>query len=797
MKAQSIFAILFTLLSGLTYTAQSQQQQQQQQQQPQPHPEREKMTNAIIDYYVLDREKIHLHINKSIFHSNEEIWFKGYVYDRKKKMPNVFTSNVFTILTDHNGNKIAEQLLYASNGIFSGSFKLDATFASGTYFIRTNTNWMNNFSEDESSVFRIDIINAADKAYPRFNATDDSKINISFHAEGGNLIAGTTNNIGIAVADCNGNPLPLKEVEIIDSQQQIVRKVPFNSFGYGKFELTPGNDTYKARINYNGKTTEEPLPVVLQRGIALEVNTYALSNRSIIKIRTNTHSLKNYADNPLLMVIQQDSKASFFEIGFEDGIPEQELILSNDYLYEGISTIRILDSELNQVAERIVFKYPKKMAVLSISPDTAKNSSGHFSGKSNIPNANFSITVLPENSVASTTASLYASTLLNPYLTSDVSNAAYYFDQPSKAKHYELDLLLLQQKSRYRWQDILTKPPKQLYDFEYGLTMKGTINQTITNREKYKIKLYSLQAQIIAFSEINEKNEFEFKNLALADSTWVHLSFVKTPDLNTALPTKIVAKIINGKRGLNKNFNPDLPDCAKLMDTIFDMPQFQKGVIQLDNVDVESKFKLKRQMQYGNAMLKGYKITAENNGLDVLNFIQQNGFDVLKSGANINIFGRSRTTINGQRNMPVVFLDNMRLMSLDELWGMRMDEIDEIYLNAHAISPSMENTIGIIKIYRNKINLFEIDDSKIKSVKMQITNGYAKIRRFENAEYSNTADNGFENFGLIDWMPMIMTDEAGDFSFRIPNTNRKKVKILIEGMAPDGTIISEVRSISL
>ncbi|MBC8645481.1 hypothetical protein H9W95_20050 [Flavobacterium lindanitolerans] len=41
-------------------------------------------------------------------------------------------------------------------------------------------------------------------------------------------------------------------------------------------------------------------------------------------------------------------------------------------------------------------------------------------------------------------------------------------------------------------------------------------------------------------------------------------------------------------------------------------------------------------------------------------------------------------------------------MSFDLLLNMRMNEVDEIYINAHAIVPSVNNNIGIIKIYMKK-----------------------------------------------------------------------------------------------
>ena len=59
----------------------------------------QKIASAIASYFKLDRENIHLHLNKTTYLTNEQIWFKGYIIEKKFK-PSLNTSNLFISLTD-------------------------------------------------------------------------------------------------------------------------------------------------------------------------------------------------------------------------------------------------------------------------------------------------------------------------------------------------------------------------------------------------------------------------------------------------------------------------------------------------------------------------------------------------------------------------------------------------------------------------------------------------------------------------------------------------------------------------
>lgn len=86
---------------------------------------------------------------------------------------------------------------------------------------------------------------------------------------------------------------------------------------------------------------------------------------------------------------------------------------------------------------------------------------------------------------------------------------------------------------------------------------------------------------------------------------------------------------------------------------------------------------------------------------------------------------------------------------------------------------------------------------KNNAIPFEIKNAFSKIEPFKNKLYTSTENRGFQNFGLIHWIPVIYTHDSKEFKFQIPNMGQKKVKLLIEGFSAEGQLISETRTISL
>lgn len=789
-----IFTCLFllSLFSSIFCNAQNSEKKQQ-------------IAKAVTDYFHLERENIHVHLNKNVFLTSESVWFKGYVYHRKAGIPFFATTNIYASLIDEQGNILNTQLLYGSIGSFSGNFKLDGTFKSSKYYLQFYTNWMNNFTEDESAIYQISVINPETGAAGVPGKPDLSKINIAFHPEGGNIIKDVNNIIGVTVNDCLNDPIAVSSIDIVDALGAVVKTVQINKLGYGRFDL-PANlgQGLKAVVKAGGKIHEQPLPASQLKGIALEINNYSFPDKLVAKIKTNALTAGTYAGKSFFMLIQQDEKYLIYEFGFTAEKREQTVVIPQTDLFEGTNTIRILDSDLDQIAERLVFKYPSSNLETEILQTKKDSDYTELTGKINQPAMNMSISILPDATGALVSNNdIYGSLLIEPYIQSERKIAGkYFFETLSKVKHYELDLLMLSQKSKYKWWDIFKNPPKNTYTFDMGVTLKATLNNKLGNNKNHKVRAVSTTGMFDEQLDINEKGEIFLENMVLADSSNVRFSLLENGIKKQEL--KLYPQVLNNKKKFNKNYKPVANECplsiSDTLNTAFaDMfPKFDTNIIVLDEVEVKAdKKELKYRKAPGNSQLRPYKISeAESHSFFyLLDFIRYHGFDVENNGVEVNIFGRTVNTIKGQRTRPIIYMNNMQVRDFTLLQGIQTGDVDEFYINQHAVVPSVDNRMGVIKIYMKKD--FSQPSKNIDDLSYTIRDGFKNVPTFENADYASTSDHGFINFGVIDWQPVSLPDSNREFTISVPNTSQKTIRLIIEGISVDGKMISELKTIQL
>lgn len=765
---------------------------------------KEEIASKVTEYFFLERENIHVHFDKDVFLTDEKIWFKGYTYHRKGNIPFFSCVNIFATLMDDTGNVVESQLLYGSLGCFSGSFALSNAMKSGRYYVQFYTNWMNNFTEDESFVSEITVINKHSNPVLH-NKPDYSKINIALQPEGGTLVNGIINHVGISLTDCNSRPVAGATAVLTDAGGATVKAISLSKKGFGRFDVIPDTaGNHYVIVTVDGVQQRQALPKVQLKGVSLETNSYAVPDKTIIKTRINKLMQVALQKKPLYLLVHKDEKVVISEINFEGETLEQVTAFDNADLFEGLNTIRIIDSDLNQLAERVIYLYPKKKASIEVAKAKNTGSAIELSGKINQPNMNVSISLLPANTITvNEHDDIYSSLLLKPYLdTHKPIPAREYVTEPSRKNQYELDLFLLSQQSKYKWRNIRYNPPKSNYPFDIGLSLKGTISENSGNLKNYKVKVSSVFGRIDETVDINSKNEFYLENLILADSTQLDFYLVKGDEKKQI---KLYPQLFNHNRVYNKQYKPQIPICevAESSGEVADLPEMpdvisKRNVIMLDEVELNANTsKLKHERAFGNSQLRGYKISEgeAHSFFYVLDLIRYHGFDVENNGVSVGIYGRTINTINGQRTTPMIYIDNMMLMSFDQLLMMQTADIDEFYVNQHAIVATVNNKMGIIKMYMKKN--FTSSKKKISPTSFLVEDGFAMITAFKNSAYSSTDTRGFENFGVIDWEPLITTNEKGEFTIEIPRTGQNSAKVLIEGFNADGTLVSEVKTISL
>jgi hypothetical protein len=758
------------------------------------------------EYFSDEREHIHLHLNKSVYLTNEDIWFKGYIINNK--VPFLYTTNVHLKIYDNFNNLIDNKLIFASNGFFGGKFDLSSKYKTGIYKIHVFTYYMNNFIEDDSSVYEIKIVNPTDEEEV-VKVSNLNDVRVNFFPESGVFLNDFSNTFGVKIKDCNNNGIEIKNAEIINAQNEIISTFNTNKHGVGKFEILDAkNEIYKLKYIIEGTEKTEPLPNPTN-GINFSINSYSIEDKIVLKIRKNEDK-----ERTLKVLIFQDYESSFFTVSIPKAKKELLIDVEKDLFFNGINNVILFDEDDVKIGDRLLFvsKIKKNDYENDLIVAQKRNDSIVFLGKSPLQKGNVSISVLPFDSA---TSKINTSITTKYYLDNYLEFPSYlsYEDLNSRKRGmlYEIDKMLLSSKPKYKWENILTNSKDKTHEFERGVSIKGTINTLDKNKGNLIVNMKAIGLGINNNAYINEKNEFEFKNVIAVDST--KLYFTVIDNTRKKLDHKIYTSLVNNSRNFIKPLflNSGCELISKK--TIIEKQEYPKieGSILLDSVSIiAKKNKLKNENQKGNFYARGFKITDEinNSNRDLLDFLNKNGFDVRKQRGNITIndYNYAAALTNelpktnnrggrGRRFGPAVFIDNIQILDYNSLEGLDLSAIDEIYLDKNRNDLTMANWVGFIKIYTKKNNFTLSTNPKSESI--FVKNGFQNYSPFTLPKYVSFTNNAFKRFGVINWIPSVETNENGSYRFSIPNMYQKSIRILIEGVSENGELYSDVREITI
>lgn len=775
----------------------------------------ELLENNYSSYFNAERETIYLHFNKHTFLINESIWFKGYVYDKKGNIPFITTSNIYVTLYNKDGNPIKTNLYYAENGTFSGHFQITKHLPSGFYFFKAYTNWMKNFHEDESFTSEpIQIINP-NSEITNENENTSPSFDLQFLPEGGHCISDVTNSIGYKIVTCEGKSIAF-EGDIVNSKNQIVKTFKSNPFGIGKFDLLMSTgETYSARYTINGKDFVTDLPISSPTGFTIATNNYTTEDLTYISLKTNSNTLIQESGKTYYLVVHQNNKSSIVNLEIDKLETTNLISIDNTTLPVGVNTITLFNNQLQPLLERMIFNY--KAADFITANLTSKTAS-----KDSIPiqidlkdnkkpafSSNISVSVLPAQTEAlSSKRNIISSSLIDPYIQGNLKHADFYFEDMNRIKSFHLDLAMLTQGwSKYKWDNIKKGAQDLIIPFDKGVTISGTLNETLDPYSNYEIQMFSLVNNINEKRSIGQDKTFSFENYFIEDSTKVHFSVYK--DGKKITQPKLYARLVNRDRSsLNQVFK--IPNTCKINIKPIDNTSKYSNVDfegeVLDTVNLYSTNGIKKktranQLKYiGNAYSKGVKVVPdiERQFYFVVDLINANGFNARNDVGRVTIFNRQPVSFQAGQS-PLLIVDGVNFgRNYDILTSMRTNEIDEIYFNKSGLGYGSQGGAGVIRIYlKNNLGILSNNSLARYANSLLVSGGFADQKEFYSPLFYDKSSSLFDSYGAIDWQPELISDKNGTVEFKIKNTGTDKLLFIIEGFSVNGKFISEIKEVSL
>ena len=750
--------------------------------------EKQNIETNYADYFNLSREIPYLHLNKTNFIEGEEIWFKAYILDQKTKKLHKQTTNLYCNIYNEKGEFKQSKLLYVKNGVVSNSIKVDTTFTENTYIIKASTNWMRNFEEDESFIQKIHIV--GNKKTDKKIVNSDSNYDLQLLPEGGHLVEETNSVIGIIIKNKKGKGTKIKSGALLDNNNNLIKEVTTNQFGLGKVDFY-----YKPKTTYKVKVTTFDNEEIIKKinpakklGVTLNVEN---PNTTIVKLKmqTNAETLQNNANKKYYIYIHNTNSVSKNSFVFNENTTTYNFLLSTKKISKGVNIITVLNEDEKPILERVFFNHDKKLfsETNSKTLTRSRDSLTIQLSKNTNETQSLSATILPEETKSySLENNMFTKFFLKPYIKGNIENSSYYFKKTNRKKLADLDLLLLNQGwSKYNWSNIFNETPKVKFDFEKGITVKGTLKAKV--KKPLNAVLFSPENNLIINTPILD-NSFSFNNVFLSESSSVSFSIqdkkrLQKPKISTTFYPKFDKSNIITNTISYKKINTEL-----------NLDKFITDRIILDEIVIEQKQKTNRKSKITKlfANSRSYKNTDKSyiSSRNILSFLTTKGF-VIQGTFPFEEIANNRGISNFRGNagaktevtlddMPIVTQDNNNLNLIS---NMTLDDFKEII-----ISKNDGGQIFLFSDLNKKTASKNLFQKAIKTI------GFANEKKYYKPNYYSTTDDIFKDFGAIYWKPNILVKD-GNYTFKVPHLNQKRIRFFIEGIASDGSIIFEEKII--
>ncbi|MGB5435423.1 MAG: hypothetical protein WBM98_05980, partial [Maribacter sp.] len=463
----------------------------------------------------LYKEKVFIHLNKSVYFANENIWFAAYVVE-DDNTPAGLTTNLLVNLLESKGDVIASKNVFVNKGMGQGDFFIDNTIPSGTYFIQGFTSFMQNFGPQNVFLQEIEIINPSNIiAHTKRGPT--SGITVAFFPESGHLLEGVQNTIGIKVTGLEkDDPFHGK---IVDSNGNDITTFEGNLFGMGTCRFFyEKNESYRAILSID-TIQKYSLPKADKTGLVFSLDNAAMEKIKLT-LRTNAETLPSLNGKKFtLLFYRNNTLYEAVHLSLENAQEtSQELFIDKTKMLPGVNRVTLFqENQPIAVRKFYVDKQNEDTAVL-IDRVNIENDSLLFKIKTIGPDykpvsAQLSISILPEETKAFREQQhIKSGFLLSPYVKGAIETPAFYFRNREENEKEYLDVVLLNQGMEHSTLNEMIKEvnPREKFSFEHGFTLGGTVK----NKTKgYDLGMLSRENEWVAFSGINEKKEFSFENV--------------------------------------------------------------------------------------------------------------------------------------------------------------------------------------------------------------------------------------------------------------------------------------------
>lgn len=486
-KATYIFVIvLISLLSTLCFSYL-----------PQEYQLLQKVKSKLLDYTRNQGpEKTYLHTDKDLYTSGETIWFKTYLVDGISHNSSTKSNVVYVELVNSQDSVVTQRKLFVDGVGAAGDIELGEHIQQGDYTLRAYTKYMLNNKEPVifEKFIHISIekgrkvINPGQLPATQYLQGVDEKMGVAvsarptikFFPEGGHLVKGLPNTMGLEVLDEKGKGLALNGY-IKDSKGNIIEPFKSIAFGLGIVGFTPlADEKYYASVVFNKTEEKFPLPEGLSSGYLLSLKNR--ENHILLQLASTTENgLKG-----TLLIGHLRGDMIFKRIGNANDKASFATKIYTKELQDGVAQFTLFSPKGEPISERLIFidNHENDVKITISSPTKIYGTREKVElnivltdGKGTPLKGEFSLGVVSKNgSMGALTNNMKRWLLLDSDLGGTVQNPYYFFADDAKQHNFLLDALMLTDSwRRFVWMDMLTRKAEGAADNspEKGIMVTG------------------------------------------------------------------------------------------------------------------------------------------------------------------------------------------------------------------------------------------------------------------------------------------------------------------------------------
>ena len=772
-------------------------------------------------------EKTYIHTDKDIYLNGETIWYKAYLVDGIDHIISDKSRLMYIELVNAQDSTLISQKVFVENFGAAGNMELPETLEAGRYTLRGYTKYMLNenvpiiFAKKitvwDASNARIEEASYQPKASTLVDTILRKELVVDFFPEGGTLVYGIQNTIGIKITDNQGNEITTSG-KIKDQNNSSIQDFETYEFGLGKFAYLPKvGHTYYASILINGEEKKFALPVPENDGYVLNL----VQHKEQITIRLSTtipDGLKGalligHIRGRMFLKHSHDTNKSSYSVR----IPIKDVA-------DGVAHFTLFTPSGEPVCERLVFINNNNAtnALAIETPLPAYNKRQKVDAKLLLDTStndtilsSFSATVIYDSGIKSnSTQNIKSWLLLNSDVGGTIHNAGFFFEENSIKRRNLLDALMLTHGwRRFVWQEILDEKVSKALPFEpeKGIMIHG---KTTAFNNKFKTTPSFLNLSILKPTLYQENKNtanngnFSFGPYIFQDTVEVFIQSIPKTKSQRSSENEIAIYIDTFNPNIERsNFLPPVKNIINKLPEKYLEAAIQKKIIdfnadpraiKLKEVTVVTKPKTPKELLDKRiSQVVRYTDPSKRIFVDsITGFSPITAFDVLltNGGAGVQVFGSLGTQTARIRTYPPLFLlDGMEVNDtlINNLPASAIEFID-VVKSPTAVYRNSGN--GIIAVYtKGFIGFIPGSEKNIPNIINTNIVGFHKTREF----YSPRFDVLKEEHKLKDfrttlhWQPDIPINKngIGTLSFFTGDVSGNYL-IHVEGITADGIPIS-------